>query len=440
MKIRSKLTIALFLLTTALVSLFSVTIFYQVSERTLAHAKADLVQHLQHDFEHLHEIEPREAASHLKGTYHRIEQGKLVLSDNLPADLKGPNGQLRIGAGVSRDYVVAIQQKEKGGEIFDLTGAADLRQTRHYLQLLGGLLVLGVLLVAGLMIPASWWLAGWCLSPFRQLANQTDALDATGLSFRFPNGEEWRQPDDEYNRLVGAFNRLLTRLDRAFGELNLFAAKASHELKTPLASMLAQTEKALRRKDLGEETRETLLKILTQASRLSRVTEQLLVLADLDSKRSRPPSVSSDAATVIQQLVDSFVPKAAAMGKIIRFALPPKLRVEAESDVLAISVGNLIENALKFGRNQVLLTLSQNQNSAEIIVEDDGPGLINMQAVEIIKPFEKERQLSDGSKNPGSGLGLAIVQTAVESSHGTLSFNQSGLGGLLARITIPLTS
>lgn len=373
MKIRTKLTLTLFLLTTILISIFSALIFYQVSERTLGRAQADLVQHLQHDFQHLREI--------------------------------------------------------KNAEL----------QTRNYLKRLGSLLAFAILLVAGLMVPASWWIAGWCLAPFRRLADQTATMDASALSFRFPD-ENLRKSNDEYYRLVEAFNQLFTRLDHSFVELNLFAAKASHELKTPLASIIAQTEKALRQTEFDFETRTTLQKILAQAARLSRVTEQLLVLADVDAQKSRPQQIPADAATVIRGIVESLGPKATARKMSLHADLPQSITVKAGADILAISVGNLVENALKFGRKDVFLRLKQHAGAAEIWVEDDGPGLSEAQTIKITTPFERNRMLSDGSQNPGSGLGLAIVQTAVDSVKGSLSFTKSKYGGVLARITIPLTA
>lgn len=375
MKIRTKWTLTFFLLSVTLVSLFSIVLFVQVRDRTLSHIEADRLHHMQHDFGH--------------------------------------------------------------GEHHAMAVSNDLEQAHHYLRLLGGFLALGVVLVSGLMVPGSWLIANWCLRPFKNLAEQTGALDAKALAFRFP---EPAQTQDEYVRLVAAFNQLLARLDRSFGELNLFAAKASHELKTPLASIIAQTEKALRQPALPEEARASLQKILSQATRLSRVTQQLLQLADVDSKRGQVQAVSTDGARVVREVADSFGAQAKATHKSISIHTEGPMALPAGADILAISVGNLVENALKFGRTHVAISLKRNGGAAEIRVEDDGPGLAPAQSAVVTAPFTRDLELGDGSKNPGSGLGLAIVKAAVESVKGQLSFAKSEQGGLMALISIPLNA
>ena len=373
MKIRTKWTLTFFLLSVTLISLFSLVVFQQVKDRTLSHIEADRLHHMQHDSGH--------------------------------------------------------------GEHHELAVSNDRKRAQHYLRLLGGFLALGVLLVSGLMVPGSWLIATWCLVPFKKLAEQTGALDAKALAFRFPARTGTQ---DEYERLIGAFNQLLSRLDRSFGELNLFAAKASHELKTPLASIMAQTEKALRQPALPDEVRASLTKILVQASRLSRVTQQLLQLADVDSKRNQVQTACTEGGQILKDVAESFGAQASAMNKTISTRADGPLPLPAGADILAISIGNLVENALKFGRSSVRISLVRNGAQAEIRVEDDGPGLNSTQLAPITAPFQRDLELADGSKNPGSGLGLAIVKAAVESVKGQLLFNKSELGGLSALISIPL--
>ncbi len=429
MKIRSKLTLTLFLLISALISIFSYSVFYQVQGRVLAHAKNDLLDHLEHEWEHLPRWQQAlgNGEPHQKGVHYKIYKGSKLLVSTFP-----PGVPEILPPGIHERFVTVQLDKQMDGDHYRLVGTADLQQSYDYLRLLGRLLIAGCLCVVGLLAPASWFIAGWGLAPFRRLALETAKIEATDLSFRFPRG----RPDDEYGKLLATINLLLTRLDRAFGELNLFAAKASHELKTPLAAIIGQAEKQLRRKDSDREVKETLNKILAQASRLSHVTEQLLELAEMDSKKSQATPTQIDAGDLMREIGKTYGQQAAALHKTIELDLCGPTFVAADSGILATSLGNLLENALKFGKCKIVLACRIELGRVVLSVDDDGNGLRAGQETRMVRPFEKSRALSDGTLNPGAGLGLAIVKSGVDSLKGQLKFAQSQLGGLSASIVL----
>ncbi len=445
MKLQTKFTLGLFLIISSAISLFSFALYYQVKSSVMGNAEKHLREEMDHEFNHvwLHPRDPRglsrHADVHHKGIFLKVTERvgvveKAMVFDTFPPWLGMPRDLDR-----SR-YLFTSYEKQREGKYYRLEGATDLKNVQQFLRVLGGMLASGCLLVVGLTGPASYYLAGWGFRPFRRLAEETGRLQASDLSFRFPDGN--RTSRDEYVMLVDSFNHLLERLDTAFGDLNLFAAKASHELKTPVAAMMAQIEKLLRRKDLDDDVRVTLGKMLAQGARLSRTTEQLLSLAHIDSRAAYLALPPQDATQILKTLMETYSPIAQQRGHAIELTSEPLRSTETalvgDSDLVATSVSNLVDNALKFAKSKVNLHYRTESNWLVIEVEDDGPGIPEARREEVIAPFTRAADLGNGQKNPGSGLGLAIVKAATVSLKGRLTLGRSKWGGLLARLSLPM--
>jgi signal transduction histidine kinase len=199
-----------------------------------------------------------------------------------------------------------------------------------------------------------------------------------------------------------------------------FVAIASHELRTPAASVYGAVATVVERGDsLPEETREELLQVAyQQGERLSRLLDQLLDLSRLDSRRIRVSPQPVVLHSVLSKIADEALPQ----GTSLELEVPRDLAVIADPLVLDRVVSNLLVNAIRHGKPPVVLAAEQRDRHIRISVSDRGEGV-----PEEIRPRLFER-FESGADAPGSGLGLAIARAYARAHGGDLVYDESGEG------------
>lgn len=274
------------------------------------------------------------------------------------------------------------------------------------------------------------------LRPLRQLARKAGRVKGTDdleVKLRVPG-----QPH-EVAVLAEELDLMLSRLEEAVGAREAallaarrFAADAGHELRTPLQSVRANLDIASSEEANGQQRRLALETADLQSDRLSRLVDGLQTLA-----RGESGLVAVAADVDLGDIADGAV--FAARTRHPELAIESDLPasgpvVHGDADGLWRVVENLLENAARHGRRggRVRLRVSSNAAGAEILVEDDGPGIPAAERERVVRRFARGRDATGG----GSGLGLAIVEAEARRHGGTLALSSSELGGLLARITI----
>lgn len=316
--------------------------------------------------------------------------------------VSGPNGP----------YVVLVGQSLAPEERSVATVAA---------LVAGGLPIL--LLVVGV---ATFVLSGRSLRPVEAIRRRVADISGADISGRVPVPEA----NDEVARLAVTMNAMLTRLETAQASQRRFVADASHELRSPLATLRATVELAANPKTASGASTETLL---AETDRLERLVADLLLLAKADEHGLRMVRVDVD-------LDDLVLAERTRLRNLPRLTVGGSVRavqVRGDSHQLAQALRNLVDNAVRYAASRVEISVYEDGSDAVIDVADDGPG-IPPDARERV--FERFVRLDDSRTRSigGSGLGLAIVREVISAHDGTVHVTESALGGALFRITLPI--
>lgn len=220
--------------------------------------------------------------------------------------------------------------------------------------------------------------------------------------------------DDEIRRLGTTLNDMLARLRAAFERESRFVADASHELRTPIAIIKTELEGALQTAGPGTSVHASLMTASEECDRLAQLAEDLLVIAraadGLLPIRSEPLRVQQ----LLTGVCDRFTDRARRRGRVVRVDSHPDLLLHADPARLRQALSNLVENALRHGDGEILLTARGTAGGVEIDVTDAGPGLPPDFAGRAFARFARGDRARTGE---GVGLGLAIVQ-AIAQAHG----------------------
>jgi len=277
-----------------------------------------------------------------------------------------------------------------------------------------------------------WWVVSGSLEPVARVRSQVARRQADDLS---PVSEAGLP--DEVRPLVHELNLLFGRVRTAFDAQQNFVADAAHELRTPLAALRLQAQSLDRAAD--PDARKVAVGRLTAGiDRATRLVEQLLVLARQEASAANGVATRPvDLAELARRTVGDLVGLAQAKEVDLGLQHADAASVDGQPDALHILLRNLVENAVKYTPHggTVDIAVRADKDSAEVIVEDSGPG---------IPPDERERVFDRfyrvaGSDAAGSGLGLAIIKAIAERHGASLKLGESArLGGLMATVRFPL--
>jgi two-component system, OmpR family, phosphate regulon sensor histidine kinase PhoR len=232
----------------------------------------------------------------------------------------------------------------------------------------------------------------------------------------------------------------VTSIEAAQKSRREFVANVSHELRTPLTSIQGYVETLIEDPHPSPETtREFLGVILKNASRMNRLTEDLLALASVESPDYKLTLQPVRASVLLQDALDSIGGIVVDSGVKLQSGGAPDTLVMADADAMHQVFGNLLENALKYAKSGKRIRASARQLAAEVqfTIEDFGPGIASEHLERIFERFyrvDKARSREAG----GTGLGLAIVKHIVH-AHGGRIWCESELGnGAQFHFTLPL--
>jgi two-component system OmpR family sensor kinase len=238
---------------------------------------------------------------------------------------------------------------------------------------------------------------------------------------------------DEVARLAVTLNDMLARLHASFEHERRFVADASHELRTPLALLRAELELALRRPRSHKELQDALRSAADETERLSRLAEDLLLLARADRSTLPIRSELVGAEEVLATVAGRFATRAASLGRELRVE-PTPLMLDADPMRVEQALGNLVDNALEHGVGVVELAAAEVDDTVELHVRDDGPGFPETFRE---RAFDRFSRADEARSSGGAGLGLAIVELIAQAHDGSTGARNRAGGGADVWIAVP---
>ncbi len=215
-----------------------------------------------------------------------------------------------------------------------------------------------------------------------------------------------------------------------------FVADASHEVRTPLAAIRAAAEEAIAREASPDELRAALARIVISAEDLSRISNDLLLLARTDERLIEPRPETIDLSVLTAETIEDFA-IANPEAQRPRITLVTDLPVSVDPDEIRRVLLNLVDNAIRYGSasRPVQVATRRTERDAIVEVHDSGPGIGEMDLERIFEPFF--RLHPDAASADGSGLGLAIARSLAERNGGRLTVTSQVGAGATFRVTLP---
>jgi len=318
---------------------------------------------------------------------------------------------------ISREHTI-------GGRLFTIQASSPLAGIEREQRELREAMLIAIPIVLLLAGAGGWWLASIGLAPITEMAGRAARLPLTGDENLGPP-----RRGDELGQLTRAFNELVARLRSALQTQRQFMADASHELRTPVSIIRSAAEVGLSRERRDEqEYRETLAIARDQARRLTRLVEDMLVLARADAGGYPMHPVGLDLGEVVDDCRRSAQVVATERGVRLQPSEPREVPFRGDEDLLRRLVSNLLHNAVQHTPpgGAVSVTLAGENGHVQIRVADGGAGIPDADRARI---FDRFVRLDEARTGNGAGLGLPIAKWIAEAHGGSLVVESSTPSG-----------
>lgn len=374
----------------------------------------------------------------------RFPEGKVISNSSIPLE-RAPENAFELDAihPVRRFSTFTFQDEEyrtatvpvldaEGQRVATFLAALPTSPTKEVAAALLRTLLFASLLVTMVGASVSAWVARASLGPLHEVANTTRAISQSSLSQRV----SYSGPKDDVGLMVTALNDMLDRLESAFSEQKHFTADASHELRTPLTIILGHLELMGMEGDLNASQQESLVLVMDELERMSRLVEDLLALARLDAGAGRP-FTPLDLGDLAEEAVTRARGLAPREFILVRATVTP---VHGDWDMLLQALLNLLSNAVNATSTGGLIEVrcEVEGDFARVQVRDDGPGIPESELPRVFDRFYRARGSRGAREGGGSGLGLTIAARLALRHGGTLAAANHPAGGAVFTLRLPL--
>lgn len=325
--------------------------------------------------------------------------------------------------------ILATPVKFKGQKLVLLVGQTREERAEALRSLRNELLIAGPLALI-LATLSGYLLAGLALRPVDSMRRRAAVISAETPGERLPVPPT----RDEIERLGETLNAMLARLQAAIERERNFVADAGHELRTPLALLRTELELALRHAKSSEELRETVRVSVEEVDRLAQLAEDLLLIARFD-QGSLPLRIERYAPSeLLSSVARRFEWRAQEAGRSLGATEASGFDVWGDRLRLEQALGNLVDNALRYGGGAVQLSAASVNGYVELHVTDEGSGFPEEFLEQAFDRFTRPDQSRAGR---GAGLGLSIVRVIAEAHGGSAHVANSDRGGADVWVTLP---
>ena len=354
------------------------------------------------------------------------EEIRAILKSGQPAtrirtDSKGIPYMIRSGLMIDErghKYYLAI------GRAIDQNNRVVYDFTRNYFSVVPVAIVLSALL--------GWFLAGRALGPVNSVAETAQRITHSNLDMQIP----LRRTGDELDRLIEAFNHMMTRLNFSFEQIRQFSTDVSHELRTPLTVVRGQLEVALFTAKTTEQYREAMVNALEDVDRLSNIVRALLMLSQAESGQLLLQRTQLDFAELLRDQVDQYQIPAEAQGVHLTAELPSACIIYGDKIQIERMVSNLLGNAIKYtpAGGRVVARLAVEAAWVKFTLEDTGVGISPDHLPHI---FDRFYRVPSADPEKGLGLGLSFVSWIVKAHGGVVAVESELHKGTRFKVSLP---
>nr|WP_211374203.1 ATP-binding protein [Cellulomonas fimi] len=353
-------------------------------------------------------------------------EGPLSPARPRPGDLVREDRQIPVEEEDRFRLVVAAVGTDEG--VYTVIVGQSLGPVEDSIQAVAALVAVGYPILLVVVGSATFWFVGRSLRPVEAIRAKVAGIGGRELTERVPVPAA----RDEVARLAVTMNEMLDRLEAAQRSQRQFVADASHELRSPVATLRATAEIALAHPGQADTDPAVVAAgTLAETRRLERLINDLLLLARADERGLLPDRREVD----LDDLLAAEATRVRATTGLQVTAQIAAVRVLGDRHQLAQAVRNLVDNATRHATTQVDLALGRHGSDAVIEISDDGPGIPRADRERVFDRFVRLDESRERARG-GSGLGLAIVREIVTAHGGTVTVTDSAIGARL-RLSIP---
>lgn len=340
---------------------------------------------------------------------------------------------------IVEDYVFHYGQLFHGdNESFIVIVAARDESGKERILFLRTVLIFGSLGSILFAIVAGGFFAYRVVKPISLITREVNRISASNLHKRLP----LLKSVDEIEELKQTFNDMLDRLETSFEIQSNFINNASHELKTPIATIMAEAEILLSKKREPQEYEEALQNISAYAQKLANLTESLLKLTQTGYDGEKQVLDIARIDEILLEIMSDLNIRYPQNKVHFRMGEGSDndllLTLPCNKPLLSLAVMNIISNSVKYSDNQeVFVSLSADQASITIVINDIGIGIPREDVPHLFEPFFRGK---NATRYTGYGLGLPIAQKIIRMHHGEISIQSEQDKGTVVIITFNRTA
>ncbi|MDT4968492.1 MAG: hypothetical protein QOJ64_3229 [Acidobacteriota bacterium] len=330
-----------------------------------------------------------------------------------------------------------------GDKSYTVVIAQSLHEEYEALAQVRRAFLIAIPIALGLACLGGYFLARKSLAPVVEMGDRAARIGASNLNERLPVSNK----RNEVGRLAQIFNELLTRLDVSFEQQRRFMADASHELRTPVAIVCGESEVALSQAVRStDEYRESLAIMHDEGRRLTRIVEDLFMLARADAGQFQMESSTFYVDETVGECVRAVRSLAAQHGLELRYQhAEEELIFRGDEGLIRRMVLNLLDNAIKYtpAGGRIRVEIGRAGSNYRIAVTDSGAGIPAEAQAHIFERFyrvDKARSRNGDRAGSGAGLGLSIAAWIAETHNGEVGLEASDAKGSTFVVVLPAAS
>ena len=272
--------------------------------------------------------------------------------------------------------------------------------------------------------------------PINNIINEVQNISSENLHLRLKTTNK----NDSISNLTKTFNDVLNRLETSFETQKNFISNASHELNTPLTTIIGEAELALSRKRTEESYEKSLALILSEAEKLDSKTKALLQLAQtgFNGKSQKFEKIRIDELLLdVHEVVSKTFPSSSILLDLSLLPEDPlKLKISGNNKLLYVAIYNLLTNACKYSDNKpIKIALAVSNTTITIVIKDDGIGIPSDELPYIFDPYFRA---SNVRMYEGYGIGLPLSRNIIHMHQGKLTVSSELNIGTCVEIKVPI--